>query len=425
MTIAWSDLLRGPYVSAITIAVDDSVVATIQSPAQPGQAILTGFNFNHPLLQRFRNADEPLDPDEGEWPNPLAEEILELSRQMSRDRGVPLGDYRIGVETVLGALPDLNRTLDSDLRDPGVMKAGLEERTPRVRGLSALLDEIVVGPLRLARDCINAMTYVGPLREIPTRQYRPQISPDESRWAQGLAAWDLLHTDASGDLLAEVNAWLGGEGRLKTGYRLEKFEFKEIPIPGRFHQLFDRGLTEDDLGELQELYATLGGRSEIALRDFERGIIVAPGDVGVGISQMIPVIVGCLRSQIGVFAVEQPELHVHPAIQVGLGDLFIHAAHAADGASSRERRFSWRRIASTSCSDCCGGYGKQLRANCRLASLAFRRTISQLSMLRAARVACTSSRSESMPRENSLIGGRKASSRSGPRSFSNALRVRG
>ena len=89
-------------------------------------------------------------------------------------------------------------------------------------------------------------------------------------------------------------------------------------------------MSEDDLGELQELYATLGGRSEIALRDFEKGIIVAPSDVGVGISQMIPVIVGCLRGQQGILAIEQPELHVHPAIQVGLGDLFIQAVQTRE-----------------------------------------------------------------------------------------------
>jgi predicted ATPase len=89
--------------------------------------------------------------------------------------------------------------------------------------------------------------------------------------------------------------------------------------------LFDRGLNEDDLGDLQELYATLKSRTEIALRDFEKGIIVAPRDVGVGISQMIPVIVVCLWDNRGIVAIEQPELHVHPAIQVGLGDLFIRA----------------------------------------------------------------------------------------------------
>jgi predicted ATPase len=112
---------------------------------------------------------------------------------------------------------------------------------------------------------------------------------------------------------------------------LEKVEFKEIPVPSLLHQLFDRGLTEDDLGDLQELYATLTSRSEIALRDFGKGVVVAPSDVGVGISQMVPVVVGCLRDNPGVLAIEQPELHVHPAIQVGLGDLFIRASQPAEG----------------------------------------------------------------------------------------------
>ncbi|MFX5705432.1 hypothetical protein ABTE52_20830, partial [Acinetobacter baumannii] len=86
----------------------------------------------------------------------------------------------------------------------------LVERHRRA-GLKALLDEIVLGPIRIVRDYLNSMTYIGPLREIPSRKYRPRLSPDESRWAQGLGAWDLLYTDPSGKLLEDVNAWLGGE----------------------------------------------------------------------------------------------------------------------------------------------------------------------------------------------------------------------
>lgn len=33
----------------------------------------------------------------------------------------------------------------------------------------------------------------------------------------------------------------------------------------------------------------------------------------------------------GILAIEQPELHVHPAIQVGLGDLFIEAVQTREG----------------------------------------------------------------------------------------------
>ena len=337
LSISWSDLLAGPYVSALTVTMDGADIGTITSPAQSGQAILSKFNFDHHLFRRFLDADEPPEPEEELSRYPLADEILDLSRQMSTSNDLQLQDYRVSVQTSLGALPDLSRPMISDLRDPEVKKFELESKTPRVRGLNALLDELIVGPLRLVRDYLAEMTYIGPLREIPSRKYRPRLSPDEARWAQGLAAWDLLYTDTSGKLLEEVNAWLGDEERLKTGYRLEKFEFKEVPVPSRFHQLFERGLSEDDLGELQEIYASLGARSDIALRDFEKGIIVAPSDVGVGISQMIPVIVGCLRSQQGILAIEQPELHVHPAIQVGLGDLFIQAVQTSEGIAGAGR----------------------------------------------------------------------------------------
>jgi hypothetical protein len=50
---------------------------------------------------------------------------------------------------------------------------------------------------------------------------------------------------------------------------------------------------------------------------------VLPQDVGVGISQVLPVIVVALHSNSGIVAIEQPELHIHPAFQVALGDLFI------------------------------------------------------------------------------------------------------
>ena len=43
---------------------------------------------------------------------------------------------------------------------------------------------------------------------------------------------------------------------------------------------------------------------------------------------MIPVVVAALRNQDGVLGIEQPEIHVHPAIPVGMGDLFINGAAA-------------------------------------------------------------------------------------------------
>ena len=328
LEVRWSDLIQGPYVAVMIAEIDGAEVATISSPPQTGRAQLTNINFAHPALASINDVDDNSEVDDAALNSPLESEVAQLAREVNLDQNASDttdGHFLIAVATRIGSIPDIDRELNVDLRDPDVRKVELESRTPRVRGLSRLLDELVLGPVRIVRDYLSTITYIGPLREIPSRNYRPQHSPDETRWAQGLAAWDLLYMESSEKLLDEVNAWLSGEDRLRTGYRLEKTAFKEIPVPGGFHQLFDRGLTEDDLGDLQELYATLKSRTEIALRDFERGIIVAPRDVGVGISQMVPVLVGCLRDNRGIVAIEQPELHVHPAIQVGLGDLFIRA----------------------------------------------------------------------------------------------------
>ena len=329
MQIQWSDLNNAPYVSDLIVEMDGESIATIKSPPQRGQAQLTEFNFQHPLLQEYVNAEEaPFLDTEVNDPlgTKLGIEIWELSRDMARSADLKgVNEFRVAVASVIGALPEINKPWVLELRDPEPKKAELEGNTPRVRGLAALLDELLLGPLRITRDYLSEMTYIGPLRDIPPRAFRPQVSPDEGRWAQGLAAWDLLFSDTKGNLLSDVNAWLNGGDGLGTSYEIVKSEYLEIPVSSRFDQLFKRGIGEDDIGELQDEFRKLGSRAEIVLRDVVKGIDVAPSDVGVGISQMIPVIVACLRDKDGILAIEQPELHIHPAIQVGVGDLLIHA----------------------------------------------------------------------------------------------------
>ncbi len=245
--IRWSALEQGPYLSRLAIEMDGEPLAAIVSPPAEGRAQLTDFNFAHPLLQRAVLPDDMTEDGDEDFAtgSPLEDEIWSLAREAAADRSTPDtpdDQLRIAVGTRLGALPRLDRDLILDIRDPDVKKAELEERTPRVNGLRALLSEIVLGPVRLVRDHLMQMTYIGPLREIPSRSYRPQVTPDEARWAQGLAAWDLLYNDRRGELMAEVNWWLSGDERLRTTYRLERVEFKEIPVPSIMHQMFEPGL---------------------------------------------------------------------------------------------------------------------------------------------------------------------------------------
>jgi hypothetical protein len=393
--IRWSDLLAGPYVSRLTAELNGEAVADIVSPPQPGRARVCNFRFAHPLLvdsdlddvgdlEGSEDVDQSTTPSAtaleqeiedlsramaglrsptvnaeksvySQQPAAIREQLQNLASELRRDSRTNSRDdeddresaHAVAVETRLGALPDIERPLQVDLRDidpeeiadassrlpahmqvPGAGKSrtAIAVELRRRQALGEFLDEVILGPARVLRDALEKMTYIGPLREIPSRNFSARRSPDHARWAHGLAAWDLLYNDRRGDLMNEVNVWLSGEERLRTTYRLERVEFKEIPVPSAIHQMFERGLNEDDIGDLQELYLSLSTRTEIALRDFEKGILVAPGDVGVGISQMVPVIVASLRKQDGVLGIEQPELHVHPAIQVGMGDLFIKAA---------------------------------------------------------------------------------------------------
>jgi predicted ATPase len=48
--------------------------------------------------------------------------------------------------------------------------------------------------------------------------------------------------------------------------------------------------------------------------------------MGIGFSQMMPLVASAFGSENRLIAIEQPELHIHPALQTKLADLFIQSA---------------------------------------------------------------------------------------------------
>jgi hypothetical protein len=138
--VRWSELERAPYVSRFSIELDGEPFAAIVSPPQAGRAQLTDFNFAHPLLRRTLNADEEQtqESDAVGPSSPLEDEISNLAREVALDRSTdstPDDKFRIAVATAKGALPDFDRDLALDLRDPEVKRAELEQQTPCVVGL--------------------------------------------------------------------------------------------------------------------------------------------------------------------------------------------------------------------------------------------------------------------------------------------------
>ena len=84
-----------------------------------------------------------------------------------------------------------------------------------------------------------------------------------------------------------------------------------------------RDFTSNEMNELAAATAERPLQRELQLVTAGSDLPVRTSDIGVGISQILPVVVAALDpDRPGITAIEQPELHVHPKIQVELGDLF-------------------------------------------------------------------------------------------------------
>lgn len=200
-----------------------------------------------------------------------------------------------------GALPRLDQMLF--IPAPGAKGA---ENVYMVREFTAFLSWLTVGPALLLREQLSQMRYIGPLRRIPPRGLEVSLTKSDSAWSDGMAAWETLVT-GSQDLVERVSDWMQSPAKLGTGYAVTRKAYQEFdpnhPVPQPIGPIRKRAQLVDSAG-----------------------LTLQPQDVGVGISQVLPVVVAAQDGSASVVCIEQPELHIHPAVQVGLGDLFIDGA---------------------------------------------------------------------------------------------------
>lgn len=193
---------------------------------------------------------------------------------------------------------------------------------------------------------IKRFQYLGPLRSYPPRHIAFSQHEDINWYAGGGYAWDVVRRDIV--IRKIVNYWLGDKSKLSTPYELvvrnlltvDDLDNDYTQIIEDMERRFSEEGYQDERGVQGDLFGDLYGvmeqlkRVELRLSDIQElnlvdkrtNTVVSHRDVGIGISQVLPVLVGAYASKEKIIAIEQPEIHLHPALQAELGDVFIKSA---------------------------------------------------------------------------------------------------
>ena len=160
-------------------------------------------------------------------------------------------------------------------------------------------------------NLMDSLYYLGPLREYPRREYHWGGSSPDDVGQRGERTVDAM-------LAATRDKWTR---RLQpAGRGIRKIPFQKIIA----HWLNELGLIRDfrleEIAEGTNLYRAM-------VKTSPWGVPTALPDVGFGVSQVLPALVLLYYVPEGsTVLMEQPEIHLHPAVQSGLADVMLNVA---------------------------------------------------------------------------------------------------
>jgi hypothetical protein len=392
--IAWDQLSQKPFVKYYETGFNNKRMATIKFNVCEKKSVLQYVNIDHPIFyEAWINSgilvghfievslDEPFYKTTEDRIEEAAEfiEIMKKGREKIKNNFINQ-DFKNsdGEETFSGEIKKLRKQLFEKYRripptsipvssednvkvylkqrdalpdsweetiniDSSIIKDGrdFENETFFIENLFSY---ILIHPGYYITNLLRNYCHLGPLREIPPRQFYGVNLLDKSkpiRWENGLAAWDILYwigqqlsdnSEQSSEskfkkiankYLEEINDWLSSDQRLNTGYSIEIQHYREIYR--NFFSILENSKSLEEMKNNINEMRRFPEKIRIRLKDKARpNLNLTPHEVGVGISQVLPVVVAAIAvTATPLVVIEQPELHIHPAIQVQLGDLFI------------------------------------------------------------------------------------------------------
>lgn len=204
---------------------------------------------------------------------------------------------------------------------------------------------------------LNSINYIGPLRDYP-----PRIISNENKNNQN-KTWSILLENE--EVRNKINKWVGNEEFMNPSYEfvvehkvnpekivmeiinlISNINISENYVPEELDKIFqiqkelnvygqeilNLSTNSYDVKDINKLIKLLLNKnyesfySQLNLIDKRTKTNVSLRDVGVGISQILPVLVNAYSPNNKIVAIEQPELHLHPKLQSELADVFIENA---------------------------------------------------------------------------------------------------
>jgi len=214
------------------------------------------------------------------------------------------------------ALPPLGKKLFNSLGLGDVKKSEI---------ISELLSDVLVAPLDNLLELLKQSISIGPIRKIIDANYQPLPYIEQKDWFDGSAAWSYLEK-AELDILKKINTWMIEEDKLNLGYGIA---LKKTESMIRTLDISKTDLVLDENKQLQikvkddsAFSSSISEKKQhYTIIDKYNHISVTPSEVGTGVSQLMPLIIAAVSQQGGIVGCEQPELHLHPRIQVAIADL--------------------------------------------------------------------------------------------------------